>query len=469
MSERVLLPHFARSTVAAGLLLASTACGGAPNAVSADDPGSPLRLARAIELPGVAGRIDHLAIDPAHQRLYVAEVANGSVDVIDLAAGKSIARVGGLHEPQGVAWLASTGEWAVACGDGSVHVYSGGDNHETAQLDLGSDADDVRIDARNGHLVVGYGEGGLAEIDPGSHAVLSRTTFKGHPEGFQLSGGKAWVNDPDDGSVLALDLDAGKVLARWPTGGHRLNFPMALSPHAGTIAIAYRFPAALARINTVSGKTLAIGDACGDSDDLYLVGDLALVVCGAGHVDVVKDGKPEARGAARGGGRTGLYVPETNRLFVALPARDGKPAAIWEQRLGAAESARGGAPMSSSPSISRRFSFSSAICAPRRSNASSSAVPKAAITPPPRGRGEFLLLLTAQAVRPIPTKNTPSAISHCTGVPPALHMGRDGSAAISGAISSRSGPPRRALSRLHRWPAGPAARSVCAPRGSCRR
>ena len=108
MSERVLLPHFARSTVAAGLLLASTACGGAPNAVSADDPGSPLRLDRAIELPGVAGRIDHLAIDPAHRRLYVAEVANGSVDVIDLAAGKSIARGGGLHEPQGVAWLAST-------------------------------------------------------------------------------------------------------------------------------------------------------------------------------------------------------------------------------------------------------------------------------------------------------------------------------------------------------------------------
>ena len=110
---------------------------------------------------------------------------------------------------------------------------------------------------------------------------------------------------------------------------------MAISPDAGTIAIAYRFPAALARIDAATGKTLAIGDACGDSDDLYFVGSLALVVCGAGHVDVVKDGKPEARVATRGGARTGLYVPETNSLFVALPERDGKPAAIWELRLGA--------------------------------------------------------------------------------------------------------------------------------------
>jgi hypothetical protein len=61
-----------------------------------------------------------------------------------------------------------------------------------------------------------------------------------------------------------------------------------------------------------------------------------LGVWGAGHVDGVKDGTTRARVAPRGGARTGLYVPETNSLFVALPARDGKPAAIWELRLGAA-------------------------------------------------------------------------------------------------------------------------------------
>jgi hypothetical protein len=60
------------------------------------------------------------------------------------------------------------------------------------------------------------------------------------------------------------------------------------------------------------------------------------VICGAGYVDVL---------AARGdtyervtristvsGARTGLFVPELDRLFVAARARGSAPAAVWEFR-----------------------------------------------------------------------------------------------------------------------------------------
>ncbi len=314
-------------------MLAGSACASGAPAVDPRDPSSPLRLMQAIELPGVKGRIDHLAVDEAGRRLFVGEVANGSAEVIDLAAGKSLARIGGLDEPQGTGWVPAVNEFVVACGDGSVHFYSGSDYRQTAVVDLGSDADDVRVDRRNGDIVVGYGDGGLAEIDPRTHRVVSRVTFKGHPEGFALGGGKAWVNDPDDGAVLALDLDSGKVLARWPTGVHRLNFPMVPAPDGRAITIAYRLPAALALIDATSGKTLAIQGTCGDSDDLYLAGQRTLVVCGAGHVDVVEGAETIAREATRGGARTGLYVPDTRTLYVALPARGGQPAAIWVLRL----------------------------------------------------------------------------------------------------------------------------------------
>jgi hypothetical protein len=302
--------------------------------VSAQDKSSPLQLEWEIALPGVHGRIDHLAVDVAGRRLFVAEVANGSAEVIDLAARKSTARIGGLHQPQGVAWVPSTGEFVVACGDGTVRFFSGRDYRQTAAIDLGGDADDVRTDPRNGHVVVGYGDGGLVVIDPATHGVVSRVTFKGHPEGFALAGGKAWVNDPDDGSVLSLDLDGGKVLARWPTGLHRLNFPMALSADARELSIAYRLPAALARLDAANGTTRAIDDACGDADDLFIAGAVTLVVCGAGHVDLVEGDRTQARVETRGGARTGLYVPELGSLFVALPARAGKPAAIWRLRYG---------------------------------------------------------------------------------------------------------------------------------------
>jgi hypothetical protein len=316
------------------LLLGGTACASGVTTVSAQDASSPLKLEGTFPLPGVKGRIDHLAVDLEGNRLFVAEVANGSAEVIDLTDGKSLARVGGLHEPQGIAWLPATDEFLVAAGDGTVHFFSGRDYRETAQIDLGADADDVRVDPRNGHAVVGYGDGGLAVIDGATHRVVSRVTFAGHPEGFALGGGKAWVNDPDDGSVLSLDLDAGKVLARWPTNLHRLNFPMALGSDGREIALAYRLPPALARIDASDGTVRAMQGACGDSDDLFIAGAVTLVVCGAGYVDVVEGDRTRARVETSGGARTGLYVPELNRLFVALPARDGKPAAIWSLRYG---------------------------------------------------------------------------------------------------------------------------------------
>mgnify|MGYP001551089036 FL=1 len=156
---------------------------------------------------------------------------------------------------------------------------------------------------------------------------------RGHPEGFELSAGKAWVNDPDDGAVLAVDLDRGRQVARWPTGFHRLNFPMAQARDGAEVSIAFRLPAALARIDTASGKTLSTLGTCGDADDLFVVGERTLVVCGEGYVDIVEGGKSVARVTTRGGARTGLYVPALGSLFLALPSRGGRPAEIWGLRL----------------------------------------------------------------------------------------------------------------------------------------
>ena len=45
----------------------------------------PLQLEAKIPLGDVRGRIDHMAIDPARQRLFVAELGNDTVAVVDLA------------------------------------------------------------------------------------------------------------------------------------------------------------------------------------------------------------------------------------------------------------------------------------------------------------------------------------------------------------------------------------------------
>jgi hypothetical protein len=54
-------------------------------AVSAGASGAeaPLILDQTIALDDVSGRIDHMAIDPDGKRLFVAELGNGTVDVVD--------------------------------------------------------------------------------------------------------------------------------------------------------------------------------------------------------------------------------------------------------------------------------------------------------------------------------------------------------------------------------------------------
>src|SRR5213594_2747751 len=82
-----------------------------------------LRLVQTIPLPGVEGRIDHMAIDLAGQRLFVAALGNNSVEVLDLQAGKRVRSLTGFREPQGVAW---TSQLVVSSGgDGAYRVFEG--------------------------------------------------------------------------------------------------------------------------------------------------------------------------------------------------------------------------------------------------------------------------------------------------------------------------------------------------------
>ncbi|MCX5670596.1 MAG: hypothetical protein NTU94_04665, partial [Planctomycetota bacterium] len=83
-------------------------------APSAQTRSGPLALVQTIPLNGVSGRIDHLAVDVQGQRLFVAALGNGTVEVIDLAAGKRIAGIKGLKEPQGLCYIAELNRLVVA-------------------------------------------------------------------------------------------------------------------------------------------------------------------------------------------------------------------------------------------------------------------------------------------------------------------------------------------------------------------
>src|SRR5271163_3720028 len=117
----------------------------------------PLVLETKIPLGDVSGRIDHLGVDLKRQRLFVAELGNDSLGVVDLAAAKVLRTIAGFREPQGVAYVPFADSVYVAnAGDGSVRVLRGDDLTPIGRIDLGDDADNVRVDDPHRRVLVGY-------------------------------------------------------------------------------------------------------------------------------------------------------------------------------------------------------------------------------------------------------------------------------------------------------------------------
>jgi DNA-binding beta-propeller fold protein YncE len=297
-------------------------------AAPAAEPGA-LTLETTIPLPDVRGSIDHLAIDRARQRLIVAALGNNTVEVADLSTLKLFQRIHGLSEPQGVAYSDKADLIFVAnAGDGSVRIFGAADLTALGRIDLHEDADNIRIDPRNGNIVVGYGNGGLAIIDPMRRAEIGTIPLQGHPEGFQIepTTGRAFVNVPDAGQIAVVDLDARRQTATWKVADASGIFPMALDPTRNVMATVFRSPPKLVLLDTKTGTVTGTLPASRDADDVFFDAkrERIYVSCGAGEIAVFqREGgtyRRLASVATATGARTSLFVPELDRLFVAVRA-----------------------------------------------------------------------------------------------------------------------------------------------------
>jgi hypothetical protein len=306
----------------------------------AEPEGAVLQLEAKIPLGNVAGRIDHMAVDLARHRLFIAELGNDTVGVVDLEAKKVVHRVGGLKEPQGVAYVQSNDSLYVANGgDGSVRIFEGPQYSPAGRIDLGTDADNIRVDAASSHLLVGYGKGAIGVIDLRSNDKIKSFALKAHPESFQRDAATSqiFVNLPNARTIAVVDESSGRERASWPLR-HGGNFPMALDHERHRVFVVFRNPAKFAAFDWQIGGSVGEVDICGDADDLFLDAKRRriYVTCGAGFIDVLNAEDPKYSHLAHiptvAGARTGLFVPEIDRLLVAVRSRFTEPASIWVYR-----------------------------------------------------------------------------------------------------------------------------------------
>jgi DNA-binding beta-propeller fold protein YncE len=298
----------------------------------------PLKLKQTIALPGVEGRIDHMEIDAAGDRLFVCALDNNTVEVLDLRKGERAHSITGLGTPQGVGYVPEVNRLFVANDKGGIcKIYDGKSFQAVGELDFKDDADNVRYDEATKRIYVGFGSGGIAIVNAPDGKQVGSIKLSAHPEAFQLEkkGNRIFVNVPTSRHVAVVDRDKGEVVARWKTDLAFANFPMALDEANHRLFVGCRLPSRLVVLNTDSGDVVAKMNISGDCDDLFYDTKRHRVyaICGAGKINVIDQIDPNTYRVSTtigtaDGARTGIFVSELDVLFVAVPHRGSQQAEV---------------------------------------------------------------------------------------------------------------------------------------------
>jgi DNA-binding beta-propeller fold protein YncE len=308
----------------------------------------PLRLIQTIPMPNVKGRIDHMDVDVKGKRLFVAGLENGSVEVVDLQAGKWLKSIPGFKKTQGIAYVPSLNKLFVASGvDGILRVFRGDTLEllEAVKLDLGPNR--VAYDPHTQLLYVGYGGkdagkdyGEIGIIDARTDKHLGDVKVEAHPSELLLdeSGKTLFVFVSVASVVQVVDTKKREVVSTWPTSSKR-NGDGALDEKNHRLLIGTRTPPQMIAMDSQTGKEVANLSTVEGMDGVYFDTARKRVYVSGGRDNDVgyifayqqKDAdhyETIGKIPTKPGAGTSFWSPELNRYYVAAPAHENDGAAI---------------------------------------------------------------------------------------------------------------------------------------------
>ena len=309
---------------------------------------APLRLVQTIPMPNVKGRIDHMDVDVKGKRLFVAGLENGSLEVVDLQAGKWLKSIPGFKKTQGVAYVPSLNKVFVASGDdGMLRVFRADtlDLLDAIKLDLGPNR--VAYDPHTQLLYVGYGGkdagkdyGEVGIIDAKTDKHLGDVKVEAHPAELLLdeSGKTLFVFVSAASKVQVVDTKKRRVVSTWPVSSQR-NGDGAFDEKTHRLFIGTRTPPRMIVMDSQAGKEVANLPTVEGMDGVYFDGEHKRVYVSGGRDSDVgyifayqqKDAdhyETIGKIPTKSGAGTSFWSPELNRYYVAAPAHENEGAAI---------------------------------------------------------------------------------------------------------------------------------------------
>jgi DNA-binding beta-propeller fold protein YncE len=293
-----------------------------------------LELVQTIMLKGKAGNLDHLALDPKRERLLVANKTNNTLDIVDLKAGKLLQQITGQGGIQGIAYAADLDRIFVGLGSGGYcNVFNAGDYKLLKTIKFKDDADNVRYNPRNGMAYVAHAEKELGVIDGKTYALKTNIKLPGTAEAFQIEKDRPrlYLNIPTPSEVAVIDTDKNEITHHFPVKMAGGAHPLALDEGNHRIFVGCRKEPMLVVLDSETGKEITGVSIPGNVDDLFYDAKRKLLYasCGEGYLVVIRQVDPNkyevsAKVPTAKEARTSLFVPDTSKLYLAVPRQQGK-------------------------------------------------------------------------------------------------------------------------------------------------
>jgi hypothetical protein len=320
-----------------------------------------LKLVQTIPLPRVKGRLDHMGVDLEKNRLFVAAVANNSLEVVDLTGGRVLKSLSGFKDTQDALFLGGDfNKLYVSSLDGHVRVFQGESFWLVQDFKVEPDPNRLFYDPTTDLIYFGYGgqnagfdaygRVGILQAKPGAGYdrlvadMIAPTPRPGHLAEMAMDdNGMLLICDSRAHMIYQFDTRKRELIKSWAARGDGAG-DMSLDRTGHRLFVGTRTPPEMTVYDSLSGKEIQNLPGPETMDGVHYDPKLKRVYVTGGRWYGTPDASPGwvyvyqqkdpdhyetiSKIQTRPGSGTSLFVPQLNRLYVASQAIGDHDAAI---------------------------------------------------------------------------------------------------------------------------------------------
>ena len=292
----------------------------------------------SIKIDGAKGSFDFLEIDLAKKRLVAAHTKEGTVDVIDIAAGKVLARIA-TGAPQDIAIDVKTGKYFATISDRKqVAVIDSVALKVTNTVAMDGELDAALFDPKNRRVYATHDHGkSVWVVDADTEKLVATVAIPGDPEVLVYDPVKdrVYLNIIPTHETVVIDPKTATVVDHWSNQPAQRPHGLVLDPKTGRLFSAGA-NGQMVVIDTSTGKVVATVKIADRVDQVAFDPGSRRVYCAAdGVISVVQEtaGGVEALGDVKTskGGKNVAVDPSTHTVWTVFTDGKDSYAKSWLQ------------------------------------------------------------------------------------------------------------------------------------------